>query len=235
MAYIDFKALVKKVNLKPKGVKEIVLEVNGSGLDGKLDKLSEMIDQNVEIQLESLTVMFNVAIDINTNEPIKRYTVDQKGVVSELKEAGKQMEADLGLPIEKRTKEEEKQMDRDQVDQFILEGLAPNYDDLPKDFSSYVKRRLEGESYSKMATELEISSGKIVDMMDDYRKRIAPLAQAWWDWKQGEPAAEASEKVEPKSSETVQDTEKSDKKKDESDQKTNDSDQSGDEKQDGAA
>ncbi|UAT29959.1 2-methylcitrate dehydratase [Bacillus badius] len=233
MAYIDFKALVKKVNLKPKGVKEIVLEVNGSGLDGKLDKLSEMIDQNVEIQLESLTVMFNVAIDINTNEPIKRYTVDQKGVVSELKEAGKQMEADLGLPIEKRTKEEEKQMDRDQVDQFILEGLAPNYDDLPKDFSSYVKRRLEGESYSKMATELEISSGKIVDMMDDYRKRIAPLAQAWWDWKQGEPGAEKDEEAKP--NETRQDNEKTDTEKAESDQKTGDSGQSEDEKQDGAA
>jgi hypothetical protein len=33
MAYIDFKALVKKVNLKPKGVKEIVLEVNGTEQD----------------------------------------------------------------------------------------------------------------------------------------------------------------------------------------------------------
>ncbi|WP_046174961.1 hypothetical protein [Domibacillus indicus] len=35
--------------------------------------------------------------------------------------------------------------------------------------SQYVKRRLESESYSysKMATELEINSGQIVDIMDE--------------------------------------------------------------------
>ena len=38
MSYVDFKALVKKINLKPKGVKEIVLEVSDSALKGHLDK-----------------------------------------------------------------------------------------------------------------------------------------------------------------------------------------------------
>ncbi|WP_046178836.1 hypothetical protein [Domibacillus tundrae] len=204
MAYIEFKATVKKVNLKPKNVKEIVLEVNGNGLNGKLDKLSEMIDQNVEISLESLLVLFNVEVDLSTNQPIKRYKVDEKGVVSELKEENKQIEADLGLPIIDRTKEEEKEIEREHVDQFILEGLAPEQEGFPKNFANYVKRRLEGESYSKMATELEISSGQIIDMMDEYRSKIAPLAQAWWDWKENsleddkegddvKPAAEGNE------------------------------------------
>lgn len=185
MPYIDFKALVKKVNLKPKGVKEIVLEVNGSDLDGKLDKLSEMIDQYSEVQLESLIVNYNITINAKTNEPIKQYKVDQNGLVQEMKNENEQIEANLGFPKEKaETKEEKKEIEREPIDQFILEGLAPNFDDFPDDFANIVKRRLDGESYSKLASELEISSGKIVDMIDEFRKRIAPLAQPWWEWKQ---------------------------------------------------
>jgi len=45
MSYVDFKALVKKINLKPKGVKEIVLEVSDSALKGHLDRLAEMIEE----------------------------------------------------------------------------------------------------------------------------------------------------------------------------------------------
>ncbi|MFB8734116.1 hypothetical protein ACEQPO_09690 [Bacillus sp. SL00103] len=32
-----------------------------------------------------------------------------------------------------------------------------------------VKRRIEGESYRKLASELEMSSGAIVDLINDYR------------------------------------------------------------------
>ncbi|WP_419882768.1 2-methylcitrate dehydratase [Peribacillus sp. B-H-3] len=196
MSYIDFKALVKKINLKPKGVKEIVLEVSDSGLDGKLDSLSEMIDQKAEIQLESLIVNYSVTVDLRTNEPLTRYTVDGNGTVSELKNENQQLEADLGLPKEKpKTKEEKKEIDREPIDKFILEGLAPNYDDLPNDFAELVKRRLEGESFIKLANELDISSGKVAEMMDDYRQRVAPLAQAWWDWKEGEPNSVNTEKL----------------------------------------
>jgi hypothetical protein len=185
MSYVDFKALVKKVNLKPKGVKEIVLEISGTGLDGKLDKLSEMIDHKAEVQLESMIVNYSVQLDVKTNKPITEYKVDDKGVVQEVKNESDQIEADLGIPEKKpKTIEETKEVDRKPIDDFILEGMAPNYDDLPDDFANIVKRRLEGESYSKLATELEISSGQVVDMIDDFRKRVAPLAQAWAEWKE---------------------------------------------------
>ena len=230
MAYIEFKATVKKVNLKPKNVKEIVLEVNGNGLNGKLDKLSEMIDQNVEISLESLLVLFNVEVDLSTNEPIIRYKVDEKGVDSELKEENKQIEADLGLPIIDRTKEEEKEIDREHVNQFILEGLAPEQEGFPKDFANYLKRRLEGESYSKMATELEVSSGQIVDMMDAYRSKIAPLAQAWWNWKENSPQdEEEGDDVKPAAKDEV--PERAELEKEETEQES----QEDKDEQDGAA
>lgn len=185
MSFVDFKALVKKVNLKPKGVKEIVLEVSDTGLDGKLDRLSEMIDCKVDVELESRVVNFNVTINARTNKPVTEYKVDERGVVHEVKPEYEQVEADLGLPEEKvETIEEEKQADREIVDEFIMSGMSPNFDDLPYDFANIVKRKLEGESYLKLANELDISSGKIVELVNEYRKRVAPLAIKWNEWRE---------------------------------------------------
>ncbi|WP_420768737.1 2-methylcitrate dehydratase [Parageobacillus thermoglucosidasius] len=184
MSFVEFKAFVKKVNLKPKGVKEIVLEVNDDGLEGKLDKLSEMIDCKVDVELESRVVNFNVTINARTNKPVTEYKVDEQGVVHEVKPEYEQLEADLGIPEEKiETFEEEKQADREIVDEFIMSGMSPNFDDLPYDFANIVKRKLEGESYLKLANELGISSGKIVELVDEYRKRVAPLAIKWDEWR----------------------------------------------------
>lgn len=191
MPYIDFKSVVKKVNLKPGGKKEIVLEVSDNGLDGKLDSLSEMIDCKVDVSMESLIVNYNVTINAKTNEPLKTYKVDDKGVVSEVKPQGEQIEADLGLPPDKvPTKEQTEQAELEVIDEFITSGMSPSYDDLPYDFQSIIKRKYEGETYMKMASELGISSGKIVELVDEYRKRVAPLALKWNEWRQGTDKAE---------------------------------------------
>ncbi|MGG1662988.1 hypothetical protein [Brevibacillus sp. NRS-1366] len=39
MSYMGFKPLVKKVNMKPKGIVEIVLETTISDLNGKVEAL----------------------------------------------------------------------------------------------------------------------------------------------------------------------------------------------------
>lgn len=82
MAYIEFKGLVKKVNLKPKGVTEIVLELPTRDLGQNVQDLSEMIDKEVETQLESEVIQFNVQFNASTNRPLKNYTVDQTGIVN---------------------------------------------------------------------------------------------------------------------------------------------------------
>lgn len=208
MSYIDFKALVKKVNLKPKGVKEIVLEVSDTGLDGKLDRLSEMIDLKAEIQMESLTVNFNVTFNSLTDRPVIQYEVDQQGVVKKVEEKEEQLEADLGLPKEAiPTEDKEERLDREIVDEFIVTGMAPSYNDLPDDIANIVKRKIEGESYSKLASELNISSGSILDLIDGYRIRVAPLAQKWWEWKQQQ--GENENQVQEPSEEEATDTGKS--------------------------
>ncbi|WIL49905.1 2-methylcitrate dehydratase [Bacillus bombysepticus] len=188
MSYIEFKPTLKKVNLKPDGKKEIVLEVTDSSLRGKLDVLSEMIDTKVFISLESMQVNFNVTVNAKTNEPVTQYEVDDKGFVKEVKASFEQLEADFDIPEEKiPTREEKEQADREIVDAFIISGLAPGLEDLPHDFAYIVKRKLEGESYLKLANELKISNVKLIEMIDDYRARIAPMAIKWHEWKEKQP------------------------------------------------
>ncbi|MFT9848497.1 2-methylcitrate dehydratase [Aneurinibacillus sp. REN35] len=185
MPYMELKGLIKKVNLKPNGEKEILLVVSENEMRGKLDSVSEMIGCRVDVSLESLIVNYTVEINANTEEPMRTYRVDEKGIVHEIKPEGEQLEANLGLPEAKiPTKEEKEQTEREIIDDFILSGLAPSYEDLPYDFANIVKRRLEGETYMKLASELDISSGKIVELIDEYRKRLAPLAAKWDEWRQ---------------------------------------------------
>ncbi|MGX5634494.1 2-methylcitrate dehydratase [Bacillus thuringiensis] len=202
MAYIEFKPVLKKVNLKPDGKKEIVLEVTDSSLQGKLDSLSEMIDAKVFVSLESMQVNFNVTINAKTNEPVTQYEVDEKGIVQEVKSTFEQIEADLDMPEEKiQTREEKEQADREIIDAFIISGLAPNFEEMPNKLPDIVKRRLEGESYLKLANELNMSSGQIIEVIDEYRKRVAPLAIKWHEWKQ-----HPETKEEPKSGEKPEET-----------------------------
>ncbi len=53
--------------------------------------------------------------------------------------------------------------------------MAPNFEEFPSDLPNFVKRKIEGESCSKLAYELEISSGKIVDLMDQYVAKLRCL------------------------------------------------------------
>ncbi|MFL0449373.1 hypothetical protein [Bacillus altitudinis] len=185
MSFVNFDGSVKKVNHKPKGVTELVLEISTKDLGNSIQNLAEMIDNDVRVEIESDIVRYNVQINAHTERPIVNYEVDQSGVVHIAKPESEQLEAELGLPEEK-PKIEEKPMEikREVVDQFIVEGMAPKQEGFPENMADIVKRRIEGESYRKLATELEMSSGTVVDLINDYRAAVAPLAEKWWDWMQ---------------------------------------------------
>ncbi|GEC93070.1 hypothetical protein [Brevibacillus brevis] len=206
MSYMDFKPTVKKVNMKPKGVVEIVLETTISDLNGKVEALGNMIDRRAEASLDSLVVNYNVVINTRTNKPVVNYKVDESGIVHEVKPEGEQLEADLGMPQEKiPTEEESKEAERSVIDDFIREGFAPQFDDLPYDFQSIVSRKLAGETYMKIASELEMSSGKIAELVDQYRARVAPMALKWDEWRKSKEKQKASkEKADNKPSDQVE-------------------------------
>ncbi len=194
MGYAEFDALLKKINLKPKGVKEIVLEVSDGALAGKIDMLSELIDSKISVSVDSQIVRYSIDVNARTQKPIKSYRVDDTGFVSEVKpDEGEQLEMNLGLPKEKTPIEAQPQeISREVIDEFILEGFAPDYEDLPYSFIDWLLRMEAGDSYSRIATDEGLSSGVVVEKLDEYRKRVAPLAAKWDEWREGaEPAAAA--------------------------------------------
>jgi hypothetical protein len=202
MSYAEFNPVVKKVNLKADGKKEIVLEIGDSGLDGKLDTLAKMIGCTVQCAIESQVVSFNITLNAQTNEPLKTYKVDNKGIVSEVEPEAEQLEANLGLPKEKvKTVEEKQEIELSVVDEFISSGLAPQFEtEFAYDIPQVIKRKNDGETYMKIANELNISSGTIVELVDQYRAKVAPLAEKWKEWKdsqeeQTEMPAEAKKEV----------------------------------------
>ncbi|GAB1809806.1 helix-turn-helix domain-containing protein [Priestia megaterium] len=202
MSYAEFNPVVKKVNLKADGKKEIVLEIGDSGLDGKLDTLAKMIGCTVQCAIESQVVSFNITLNAQTNEPVTTYKVDNKGIVSEVEPSAEQLEADLGLPKEKlKTVEEKQEIELSVVDEFISSGLAPQFEtEFAYDIPQVIKRKNDGETYMKIANELNISSGTIVELVDQYRAKVAPLAEKWKEWKdsqdeQTETLAEAKKGV----------------------------------------
>lgn len=200
MSFVDFKGIVKKVNHKPKGITEVVLEVPTKEVGSGIQNLAEMIDKDVQAQLESEVVQFNVQVNAHTDRPIINYTVGSDGIVKVADPEPEQLEANLGLPEEKpQIEEKPKEIERKIVDSFITEDMAPSLEDFPENIAGIAKRRIEGESYRKLANELEMSSGAIVDLINDHRKEVAPLAEAWWDWKQDQEAeAEPMEKQAPR-------------------------------------
>ncbi|MFD0868791.1 hypothetical protein [Paenibacillus residui] len=193
MSYTEFNPNVKKVNLKPKGEVEIVLTTSLSDLRGSVETLSDMIDQKVRVALESAVVTYNVQINARTQKPIREYKVDESGVVSEIKPEGEQVEMDLNLPKEKVPIEEiPEEIERKIVDDFILSLLSPSYDDLPYPFFDWVSRLADGETYSRLASDYGLSSGRIVELIDEYRSRIAPLAAKWNEWREQKQDAETN-------------------------------------------
>lgn len=210
MSFINFNGKVKKMNHKPKGITELVLEVPTKELGNRIQNLAEMIDKDVKVEIESDIVRYNVQINANTERPIVNYQVDQSGVVHIADPEPEQLEAELGLPAEKpKIEEKPMEIEREVVDRFIVEGMAPEQEGFPENMSEIAKRRIEGESYRKLATELEMSSGAIVDLINGYRAAVAPLAEKWWDWKQDQ-ANEAEPLQKENAEEAVEDEKGSD-------------------------
>ncbi len=202
MAYINFKGTVKAVNLKSDGDIEIKLLVPGHEMRGRIEMLHEMIGEKVEAEFASTVVSYNVQINARTSKPITQYRVDDTGVVHEVKpEEGEQVEMELGLPPEKlKIEDKPNSIELQVIVDFILESLAPEYEDLLYDFHVIHDRLSKGETYSRIATDLGISSGKLTDLTEEYRRRVAPLAAKWNEWREGNepstPLVDASNELE---------------------------------------
>ncbi|GGF82926.1 hypothetical protein GCM10010912_30040 [Paenibacillus albidus] len=196
MSYINFKGTVKKINLKSAEETEITISIPASELDGQYNTLQSMLELKVIGGLDSQIVTYKVLKNAKTGKPITKYTVDGSGVVSTAEPEGEQLSLDLGLPAEKvEVKADPEQIDLEIIQEFILSGLAPRFDDIDYDFHEITERLASGDTYLKIAADIGMGVGVFVVMVDEYRKRVAPMAAKWNEWRegQGQPAPAAAE------------------------------------------
>ncbi|MCV9949282.1 hypothetical protein [Paenibacillus polymyxa] len=187
MSYINFKGTVKKINLKSSEETEITISIPASELDGQYNTLQSMLELKVIGGLDSQIVTYKVLKNARTGKPITKYTVDDGGVVSVAKPEGEQLSMDLGLPPEKvEVKADPEQIDLEIIQDFILSGLAPRFDDMQYDFLEITERLAGGDTYLKIAADIGMGVGVFVVMVDEYRKRVAPMAAKWDEWRKGQ-------------------------------------------------
>ncbi|MGZ0042086.1 hypothetical protein [Paenibacillus ottowii] len=198
MSYINFKGTVKKINLKSSEETEITISIPASELDGQYNTLQGMLELKVIGGLDSQIVTYKVLKNARTGKPITKYTVDDGGVVSVAKPEGEQLSMDLGLPPEKvEVKADPEQIDLEVIQDFILSGLAPRFDDMQYDFLEITERLADGDTYLKIAADVGMGVGVFVVMVDEYRKRVAPMAAKWDEWRQGQVNTVPPKEVEP--------------------------------------
>ncbi|MFB9330045.1 2-methylcitrate dehydratase [Paenibacillus aurantiacus] len=184
--FANVKAKLLKVDLRKGGRKVFTFETDVRMSAGELDAIAEMIDQDVNLGIDAQVISYRIQKLAKTNDPVISYKVDDRGVVSEFREEGKQGEMDLGLPPEKHEiVEEELEISREVVNEFILSGLSPRHDDLDYDFKEILERHNSGVSYLRIAADLELSSGRLAEVLEEYSRRVAPLAAKWDEWRQG--------------------------------------------------
>lgn len=68
--------------------------------------------------------------------------------------------------------EKGKQIGKEELEDFILGGYGPAFEDLPYDFKELLTRKRNGETWMEIAQSLKISSSKLSADYSEYKKRI---------------------------------------------------------------
>ncbi len=61
----------------------------------------------------------------------------------------------------------------EEVEEYILSGKAPYYEDIPYDFPELLHKKRSGTTWTKMAMQLDTSLGKLTRSFKEYKDRVA--------------------------------------------------------------
>ncbi|QDX91095.1 hypothetical protein EEL30_01050 (plasmid) [Brevibacillus laterosporus] len=197
MENTKFEAYLKKIASGKGDSIEIVLEIENPN-DQELLNLMRLRKTDVFVAIGDTQLSFDLDTQTDEETPQTAFTVDASGVVEvksdETSETvqDSETEAQEDQPQEGATpeidgdQEASQQDDTPQVEpkvinEFILSGQAPTFEDLPYDFIDIVTRREAGERSMDIASSLDLNPSKWSKIWKDYKNRIAPAARDWDD------------------------------------------------------
>lgn len=180
---LKFSGEVRNVQAKPNETVEIKLVVGADRLSGQMEELTMLVGKDVSAHLESDQISFKESIDPQTKEPIVGYLVDEDGKVHEYT----QTKLDLKLE-ELEPEERENILNRSEIDEYILQsdGEIQEIEGGSFDGKEILERLTAGEELPELAEEYNVSTTKLSEGLENYRKFVAAKAKAWLEWKSKE-------------------------------------------------
>ncbi|NKQ20652.1 hypothetical protein [Brevibacillus laterosporus] len=193
----NFEAYLKKIGSGKGDSIEVVLEIENPK-DQEILNLMRLRKTYVFVAIGDNQLSFELDTQTDEETPKIPYTVDGSGVV-EVKsdeasdtvqdtetEALEDQPQDEATPEIDGDQEASQQDDTPQVEpktinEFILSGQAPTFEDLPYNFVDIVTRREAGERSMDIAASLDLTPSKWSKIWKDYKGRIASAARDWDD------------------------------------------------------
>lgn len=192
-----FEAYVKKVAFGKDDKVEILLEIENLN-DEETMSLVRIRYTDVFVAIGDTQLSFD--LDTQTDEETNQtaYTVDPSGVVEvksdEVSETAQDSETEtledqpqegatpeIDIDQEASQQDDIPQVEPKVINEFILSGQAPTFEDLPYNFIDIVTRREAGERSMDIAASLDLTPSKWSKIWKDYKSRIAPAARDWDD------------------------------------------------------
>ncbi|WCK53858.1 hypothetical protein PP175_21450 [Aneurinibacillus sp. Ricciae_BoGa-3] len=185
----DFRARVAGLNVTDKKLK-LTLELDVEIRPIALSSITQMIGEDVTVNLGSPQMemdfdgLDNHEMDFQPHEERTTYQTDASGVVvhvfplPESKQEEQQKTEGENIIEGEFTvitdgKDMEQSPSEEEIEEFILSGHAPLFDDIPFDFPQLLHTKKNLGSWTKVAAHLGESVGKLRRDYNTYKERIA--------------------------------------------------------------
>ncbi|WP_052520384.1 hypothetical protein [Aneurinibacillus migulanus] len=194
----EFKAHVAGLNVTDKKMK-LVLELDVEIPAQQLSNTTQMVGETVYVTLGNPQMSMDFSEPENEEvfheQPTGiKYETDSSGVVvnmfplPEPTQEEKQEPAAEGETViegeftvvtegQEETEQEpdnaEQGPTEEEVEEYILSGKAPIYEDIPYDFPELLHKKRSGTTWTKMAMQLDTSLGKLTRSFKEYKDRVA--------------------------------------------------------------
>ncbi|GED18090.1 hypothetical protein [Aneurinibacillus migulanus] len=194
----EFRAHVAGLNTTDKKIK-LTLELDAEINPNALFSVHQMVGEKVIVNMGSPQMSMN--FDEPENEEMHleqpagiKYETDSSGVVVNMfplpeptqeekqepaAEGETVIEGEFTVVTEDKEKKEQERDNTEQgpteeeVEEYILSGKAPIYEDIPFDFPELLHKKRSGTTWTKMAMQLDTSLGKLTRSFKEYKDRVA--------------------------------------------------------------
>lgn len=167
---MELRTQVKKINLTSKE-NSLVLEISDDMLGEKLPELKKFIGEYVNIQVVPEVYSYQIEID-DKGRSIQNWEIHQDGSVEMTRSE------QLNLLDNKPARKEMRRVDREVVDEFILESPVIRHINIinPKDV---LHRLRQGEDFSSIADDYSLTDSELATQLDEVRNYYIQVADAW--------------------------------------------------------